>query len=197
MSVLELAIFSIKSPHTVATPALQSALKNALQVLHTASGFTFDLLSQIEDPSIIYLLGSWSSIEAHKEFLVSAENATLLEAVRELINVDLMLHAQIDKATLPLAAPFIIVSRTVVKAGEKKNFEAVLDATRDYVTEHTKPYLAAGGWRADEDAVEEWVQFTGFQSAEQYQAFPKTEYGKMMEFVEKYHDLGHAKALDW
>lgn len=197
MSVLELAIFSIKSPHTVATPSLQSALKNALQVLDTASGSTFNLLQQIEDPSILYLLGSWSSVEAHKEFLVSAENIALLEAVKELINVDLMLHAQIDKTTLPLAAPFIIISRTVVKAGEKEGFEAVLGATRDYVAEHTKPYLAAGGWRVDEGVVGEWVQFTGFQSVEQYQAFPKTEHGKIMAFVEKYHDLGHAKTLDW
>lgn len=195
MSVLELAILSIKSPHTVATPSLQSTLKNALQILHTASGSAFDLLQQIEDPSVIYLLGSWSSVEAHNEFLVSAENIALLEAVKELINVDLMLHAQIDKATLPLAAPFIVVSRTVIKAGEKEGFETVWGATRDYVAKHTKPYLAVGGWRVDEGVVGEWVQFTGFQSVEQYQAFPKTEYGKIMEFVENYHDLGHAKAL--
>lgn len=203
MSILEFATFSIKSPHTIDTPELKSALQNALRVLKKASGFTFNLLHQVEDTSVLYLLGSWTSVEAHNEFLVSPENITLLDTVKDLINVDLLFHAEIEKATLPLDAPCIALSRVIIKAGKKEEFEEMWGMARSYVAEYTNPYPFIGGWRVDGVPKEiggEWLQFAGFLSVEHHHAVPKavsTEYGKVMGLVEKYQPLGHAKALDW
>lgn len=201
MSILEFAIFSIKSPHTVDTPELISALQHALQVLKKASGFTFDLLHQIEDTSILHLVGSWTSVEAHKEFLVSPENLALLSTVKDFINVDQLYHANIEKSDFPLDAPCISVSRMVIKDGEKEEFVKTWDTVSESVVEFTKPYRAAGGWIIDEESSgREWLQFRGFRSVKHHHDIPKSvsaEYEKIIVFVEKYHNLGHVKSLGW
>lgn len=182
------------------TPELKSGLKKALKVLNKASGFTFDLYQQTEDPSVLYLLGSWTSIEAHHGFLPSPENKALLEELKDLISIDIMFHVEIEKSTLGLNAPCIAVARHFIKVGKKEDFATVWNANSHHLADFTKPYPLVGGWRIDgvEDG-EEWVQFSGFASVEHHYEFAKTEgfqeYGKMREFLEKF-DVKHAKALD-
>lgn len=201
MSVLEFAIFSIKSPHTIETPELKSALQHALQVLKKASGFTFSLFHQIEDTSILHLVGSWTSVEAHKEFLVSPENLALLSAVKDFINVDVLYHANIEQSAFPVDAPCIAVSRIVVKDGEKEEFVKMWDTVSETIAEYRKPYRSAGGWIIDEESSgREWLQFREFGSAQQHRDTPESisaEYAKLMVLVEKYHNLGHVEPLGW
>lgn len=201
MSILEFAIFSIKSPHTIDTPELKSALQHALQVLKKASGFTFNLFHQIEDTSILYLTGSWTSIEAHNEFLVSPENLALLSAVKDFINVDLLSHANIGQSAFPLDAPCVGVSRVLIKDGEKEEFMKTWETISESIAEYRKPYKSAGGWIIDEESSgREWLLFREFGSVEQHRDLPEvvaSAYGKMMVFVEKYHNLGHVEPLDW
>lgn len=203
MAVLELAVFSIKSPYSVDTPELKSSLQNVLQVLNKASGFTFDLHQQLEDPSILYLLGSWTSVETHNEFIASSENKSLLEDLKDRIKVDLFFHAEIDKSVLPLNAPCVAVGRHFIKADKKEEFSTVWNANSHHLAEFTKPYPLVGGWRIDgiEDGLSgEWVQFTGFQSVENHHEFAKTEafqeYGKIREFLAGF-EVKHARALGW
>lgn len=203
MTVLEFAIFSIKSPHTVETPELISALKNALQVLNKASGFLFSLHQQTEDPSILYLLGSWTSVEAHHVFLPSPENQALLEDAKDLINVDLLFHAEIEKSALPLGAPCVAIGRHSIKAGQKEAFTKTWGESKHHLEEFTKPYPLVAGWRIDgveEGAAGEWVQFSGFESVEHHWEFAKTEgfqeYGRVREFLGAF-EVKHMKALGW
>ncbi|KAH8155824.1 uncharacterized protein LAJ45_00836 [Morchella importuna] len=206
MVVLEYAILSIKSPHTSDTPSLKSGLQNALQVLNKASapsGAQFSLFQQIENPQILHLLGSWTSVEAHHAFLPSTENLALLEEVKDLINVDLLFHAGMDKSTLPLDAPCVAFARHLVKAGHKEDFATIWGENSHHLKDFTEPYPLVGGWRIDgveEGIGGEWVQFSGFKTVEHHHEFAKTEgfkeYAKMKEFLERF-EVVHAKTLNW
>lgn len=200
MSVLTFAVLSIKSPYTVDTPELKSSFKKVLQILNTASGCTYDLLHQIEDASILYLIGSWASIEVHEKYTASPDHGVLYESFKSLVNVEVAFHAGIDKSMIPLDAPCIAISRPYIKTGKNEEFESVWTANRHHIIEYTKPYSFVGGWRIDGAVGGEWLQFAGFQSVDHHYEFPKTErfkeYEKVMEFVGTY-EVSHAKALGW
>jgi quinol monooxygenase YgiN len=87
MTVTELAILPLTHPLTNDSPALPSALilklLKARSVLESVSGHSFHYFQQVEDPSIIYILGSWDSVAAHGSFLPSSENQNLLELFKD------------------------------------------------------------------------------------------------------------------
>lgn len=87
MTVTELAILPITHSLTKEFPALPPHLIQKLQtaksVLEKASGRAFYYFQQVEDTSIIYILGSWESVAAHREFLPSVENQRLLELLKD------------------------------------------------------------------------------------------------------------------
>jgi hypothetical protein len=78
MTVTELAILPLIHPVTKEFPSLPSSLIKKLQtakfVLQRESGHSFHYFQQLEDPSIIYILGSWDSVAAHSAFLPSFDN---------------------------------------------------------------------------------------------------------------------------
>lgn len=83
----EIAILPLTHPLTPSNPTLPPSLIKKLQtaklVLETASGFDFFYFQQAEDPSIIYIIGEWESVEAHGVFLKSKENLALLEQLKD------------------------------------------------------------------------------------------------------------------
>jgi hypothetical protein len=87
MTVTELAILPLTHPLTKESHFLPSSLIQKLltakSVLETASGHSFYYFQQIEDPSIIYILGAWDSVTAHHTFLPSSENQKLLELFKD------------------------------------------------------------------------------------------------------------------
>lgn len=87
MTVTELAIFPLTHRLTKNCPTLPSSLIQKLLIakfaLEAASGHSFYYFQQIEDPSIIYIVGAWDSIAAHHTFLPSPENQRLLELLKD------------------------------------------------------------------------------------------------------------------
>lgn len=87
MPVTELAILPLTHRLTKECPILPTHLLQKLQtaksVLETASRHSFYYFQQVEDPSIIYILGSWESVTAHWEFLPSPENQEMLELLKD------------------------------------------------------------------------------------------------------------------
>ena len=87
MTVTELAILPLTHPLTKDSPTLPNALIQKLvtakSVLEAASGYSFNYFQQVEEPSIIYILGSWDSVDAHGAFLPSRENQNLLQLFKE------------------------------------------------------------------------------------------------------------------
>jgi quinol monooxygenase YgiN len=213
MAVTEVALLRILPGGTAEDPKLRSNLAYAKDVMQRYTNNTFYYFQQIEDPSYIYIIGEWESLDQHmNRFIPSAGNQALLERLKDQLTVEWLLHADVSHASLPLPKTeaemtnaregklAMSVGRHFVKDGQRENFQNTFDANRaklqDYVTEGT----IGGGWRVDkEDDKAEWFLMCPWTSVEQHLDFAKTEdfqkYAQIKERLES-ADVKHAKLLD-
>jgi heme-degrading monooxygenase HmoA len=218
MLVTELALLPLTHNLNQETPNLPASLKqkfiSAKQVLEKASGHKFYFFQQVEDPSIIYIIGSWESPQAHATFLPSAENQELLELFKDDIIVEekdekkmTMWHLDADvfsgvneEVKSVFTAPVISLNRHFVPRDKKAGFVKKFDEVKGLLEDFTTPYQVVGGWRIEKEAEEkeEWVLFSGFGSVEKHHEFAKTEafvrYREIVEFVEGF-ELKHLRGI--
>ncbi|KUJ15551.1 uncharacterized protein LY89DRAFT_588084 [Mollisia scopiformis] len=218
MPVTEFAILPLTHPLTKENPTLPSSviekLKTAKEVLETASKNSFHYFQQIEDPSIIYIIGKWDSPAAHGTFLPSPENQRLLGLLKDDIasGVDpdkkmSMWHLDVDAFEVGklekwvFEAPVISCNRHFVPKQRREGFEKQFNQVKYLLEEYTKPYKVIGGWRVEKESEEkeEWVLFSGFESVEHHMGFAKTEgfaeYREIVGFVEGF-EVRHLKAIE-
>jgi quinol monooxygenase YgiN len=92
MPVTEFAILPLTHALTKGTLALPSTiiqkLKIAKSVLEEASNYEFRFFQQIEDLSVIYIIGKWDSPEAHYAFLPSSKNQDLLKLFEKDVHIE-------------------------------------------------------------------------------------------------------------
>lgn len=205
MAITEIAQLRLLPPTTADDASLRSKLAHAKAVMEKYTGRNFLYLQQIEDPSIVYVIGEWDSLDQHMNgFIPAAENQALLESLKDELTVDWLLHLDVAQATLPLLkinteADVISIGRHFIKSGEKDSFARAFESNKrflqDYVTEGT----IGGGWRVDkEDGKEEFVLFCPWKEMNQHFGFSKTEdfdkYAKIRDNVDG-ADINHAKLL--
>ncbi|KAG9019302.1 hypothetical protein FRB90_004015 [Tulasnella sp. 427] len=233
MPVLEIALLHIRTSsgelastsndvENPLTPYIKGALHHALHVLRasTPETYPFNLLQQHEDPSYLYIVGLWPSIEAHEAFLPSEENKQLLSSLEGKVGVEWMYHAQIgtsasddaivgDVPKLISEAPVIAIGRHGVKGASKAVFEETWRAGSGGLRSFSgrEP---VGGWRVGrvfgvknndgekgfkEETDEEWVVLSGWDAVERHSAFAGSEefkkYSKMRPYVVTF-DVKHA-----
>jgi hypothetical protein len=82
-SLAQLAILPLTSPLSILPYPSSKNSKTAHFVLESRSGHPFFLFQQIEDPSMLYIVGKWDSVAAHHDFLPSASNQKLLDTLKE------------------------------------------------------------------------------------------------------------------
>jgi len=221
MPVTELAIIPLNRNLTKENPTLAASLKqkflSAKLVLEKASGHKFYFFQQIEDPSIIYILGSWESPQAHAAFLPSTENQKLLELFKDDIITDEKEKSDGEKMTMwhldadvfsgvneedksVFTAPVISLNRHFVPKDKKAGFVKKFDEVKGLLEDFTTPYQVVGGWRIEKEAEgkDEWVLFSGFGSVENHHEFAKTEgfarFRKIAEFVEGF-EMKHLRGI--
>ncbi|KAG8950657.1 hypothetical protein FRC04_007282 [Tulasnella sp. 424] len=228
MPVLEIALLHIRSatsesPSTSVdnplTPYIKQALHHALHVLRatTPERYTFTLLQQHEDPSYLYIVGFWSSVEAHEAFLPSEENKGLLSSLEGQVDVEWMYHAQIatstskdtivsDASSVIEEAPVIAIGRHGVEGANKAAFEEAWRAGSGGLASFSGR-SPVGGWRVGrvygakkEDAGEgeEWLLFSGWDAVEKHSEFAASdafkEYSKIKPYVATF-DVRHARKV--
>jgi len=219
MPVTELAIIPLTHNLTKENPNLPASLKqkfiSAKLVLKKASGNKFYIFQQVEDPSIIYILGSWESPQAHATFLPSAENQELLELFKDDIITEKkdgkrmgMWHLDADvfsgvneEDKSVFTAPVVTLNRHFVPKDKKAEFIEKFDEVMGLLEDFTTPYQVVGGWRIEKEkeGKEEWCLFSGFESVEKHHEFAKTEgfarYRESVEFVEGF-EVRHFKGVE-
>jgi heme-degrading monooxygenase HmoA len=221
MPVSEFAVIPLTQPITQDYPALPKTLiqnlKYAKEVLESASGYGFRYFQQIEDPSLIYILGLWDSVAAHDGFVASPENQRLLELFKNDISMTgdrkmTLWHLEGDIFALnPSSAlksvftvPAISINRHSVPAEKKEGFVNKFQEVRDILEDYAKPFKVVGGWRIEKEEVngkerEEWALFSGFNSVDHHMAFANTDpfqkYREIVGFVEGF-DVKHLKTIE-
>ncbi|KAK2755476.1 hypothetical protein FQN54_006413 [Arachnomyces sp. PD_36] len=206
MAVTELALLHLLNP---LTPSLKSKLLSAKQAMESFTSHDFHFYTQLQDPSYVYIIGTWDSVEQHREvWLPSERNQEILRELEGEVCVEWMFHVDLGDGkgavaddVAPLDAPVLGVARYFVKPGSKDGFGRELREKRGVIEGYVKPRRVAGGWRVDgkEGGEEEFVQFTGWESLEHYGGFKGVEgfgeYLKIKEWAEGC-EVRHAVRLE-
>lgn len=144
MPVLEITQLRLKGL-TVDDPVLLQSLSLVRGKLQTDSRF----FNCIEDPSLIYIFGVWSSLDAHLEFLASPARDEVLGPQEEILDFQWTVHLELNVISpLLLDAPFIAIERIALKA---VHVDAYNQDIEEYVRglEVIKPWNITHGLRCD------------------------------------------------
>ncbi|KAF2266622.1 hypothetical protein CC78DRAFT_120852 [Lojkania enalia] len=169
MPILEVTKLRLKGVQAT-DPTLLKNLSSVRSKLQTNSQF----YNCIEDPSLIYILGIWPSLDAHDHFLASPTRSEVLGPQEEFLEFQWTIHMELDAmSSLPLNAPVMAISRLFVKAESVDAFSgAVLPHERTTEDAASKPYNAVKSWRCDaEPGKHEAVIFTGWDTAQAHAVF--------------------------
>ncbi|RDL41189.1 uncharacterized protein BP5553_01168 [Venustampulla echinocandica] len=223
LAILPLALIQTTSP-TLA-PALINKLLQTRQALISASGYHFTYYYQVEDPSIICLIGAWDSVSAHHAFIASPDNKELLALLKD----DMLLSDTQERAGMRmwhlegdifnlkpsggeanagnkkdvLDAPIISLKRHSILPSKKVAFLAAFSGIK-HLLESASPYQVVGGWRIDKEEIEgtereEFCLFSGFEGVERHHELPKTtefeEYKTIVGEVESF-EFRHLNVLE-
>jgi heme-degrading monooxygenase HmoA len=176
MPVLEILQLKVKpniSPSDLAIlTSLRTVRESLAQNIHpTHSRF----YQSIEDQSLIYIIGLWTSLSQHHDFLSSPLRAEILSPQEHLLDFGWCVHIPVESMEdLPLEAPIIAIARITVKSGEHVKLHKEITARyRGLLEERTKPFGVVEGWRIDgeEEGEREQVIVTGWEKKEDHLAF--------------------------
>ncbi|KAL5334211.1 hypothetical protein BJX70DRAFT_23933 [Aspergillus crustosus] len=213
MPVTELAHLHLKNNLPLTHPTNKTTatkLRAGIKAQAQYSNADTYLLTQIEDPSHIYILGKWVSVEQHvQEWIPSARNQEIMGGLGDGVEVIWLQHVDlsVDSALggsgragaegderIPYSAPVVAIGRYFISSLDKAGFERTFAEMRHYLEEFQGPRKVVGGWRVDkevdekDEAKEEFVQFTGWENVEEHSSFGQTEgfeeFGRIRDFLQ-------------
>ncbi|KAF9024338.1 hypothetical protein BDZ89DRAFT_1069152 [Hymenopellis radicata] len=204
MAILELALLRLKPGVSIdaTLPNLRFAEKAMQQ--SAGAGHAFYYYQQVEDPTLIYIVGSWPSVAYHYDvFIPSAENKQALELMKDQMGVEWLIHVDVDPKSIQpgLDTPMIAIARHFIKDGEPKElFDTTFASSKPPLIDATEGKLV-GGWRLDKEldgGRDEWVLFTGWGSLEDHATFGNSEefkrYAKIRDHLASF-EVRHAQLL--
>lgn len=166
MPALELLKLQLKPGISPTSPALLKVLSEVRAFVKTGSRF----YTCLEDNSLLYILGEWPSLEAHKAFLASPERERALTPQDELAEFVWCEHIDMPgnmSDVLPLEAPVLALARLWIKpdATSCEKFEKLVRKYRDEIVTGSSSDLIFDGWRADQkDEEKEYIMLSGWDS---------------------------------
>jgi heme-degrading monooxygenase HmoA len=174
MPILELTQLRLKGP-SATDPALLQDLSTVREKLQTKSQF----YSCIEDPTLIYILGSWLSLEQHRRFLASPSRNEVLGPQESVLQFCWTVHMELDSmSSLPLDAPVLAIERLLVEENSIDMFDqAALRHARHLQGSH--PFKVVHGWRCDTPTGRhEALIFSGWKNADAHVTFKEKDEGR-------------------
>lgn len=206
MPILEVCQLKIKPHLCNSDPSLLAALQKARtelreKVVDTESRF----YRCIEDPTLIYILGVWPSLDRHKEFLTSPYKDEILDSQDELFDFQWIIHTNLNDPSMkavPIQAPVMGIARLMIKPERVEAYQAIVDKYGAFVEEGTRPYKGFVEWRIDcEEGKFEQVFLTGWQAEGDHAEFTKKTREEHPEYAgvrDKYEgmDVKHARDME-
>lgn len=204
MAVTEIAFFHVRSGKALSSSAsLVAHICKGIDAQQSFSKYPVRLLSRVDDPSYIYLIGGWDSVAHHLEnWIPSATNQEVMNLIKDEIELQWLLHVDIDSKEnterIPIDATTVVIRRFFVKSGMKQPFEEVFNMEKHRLADFTNPIPLCAGWRVDkerdqgtDEEKDEFILFTGsndqiahhkdFENTKGFQEFQ----AKVGEFVDE------------
>jgi hypothetical protein len=202
MAVTEIALFKGRSgkPLSSSSASLMSHLRKGIDAQQAFSKYPVRLLSQVDDPSYIYLIGGWDSVAHHwEDWIPSATNQEVMNLIKDEIEFQWLLHVDIDPKEnaerTPLDATTVRIRRFFIKSGMKQSFEGAFNTADHRLAALPNPIpQICAGWRVDKEGSDEekdeFVLFTGWNGIAHHESFANTDgfqefQTKVGEFVDE------------
>lgn len=154
MTISEIGLLRLKPTASLEDPDIQRRLKDIKSHLSSFTGHQFSYFRQLEDPSLLYLLGQWESLESHyKGMHGSAEWKKGVMEMSNYFDFQWMAHYdfQLDSLEPPADddddAGVLEVHRFLMKTGSRAEFDKHAKAISAEST--GEKGNALGGWKAD------------------------------------------------
>ncbi|KAF2635848.1 hypothetical protein P280DRAFT_473492 [Massarina eburnea CBS 473.64] len=162
MPVLEVTQLQLKGV-TPSSPALLESLSIVRGILKTQSEF----YSCIDDPTLIFILGLWPSLEAHAEFLSSTHAGEILGPQEAMLEFRWAVHVGLnDMTALPLEAPVLSLTRRTVNDGDVDAYKKATTKEEQAIISSSS-HKVVSGWRLDAaEGSHEALLFSGWTSAQ-------------------------------
>ncbi|KAF2463391.1 uncharacterized protein BDR25DRAFT_307829 [Lindgomyces ingoldianus] len=211
MAITEIALLRLLPPTNANDASLCTKLSHAKDVMEKYTGRRFYYLQQVEDPSLLYIIGEWDSLDQHmNNFIPSGDNQAVLESLKNELTVDWLLHIDAPHSALPLpkgtsgttgGGPQLwSIGRHFIKTVEKGKFKETFESHKHFLQDYVTEGTIGSGWRVDpEEGKDEFVLWCPWKEVEQHYEFATTEgfqkYSKIKEYVDG-TEIKHAKLLD-
>jgi heme-degrading monooxygenase HmoA len=213
MTVTEIALLRLSPGVTSIDIDLRAKLVHAKKIMQDYTGRTFYYLQQYEDPSYIYIIGEWDSLDQHMtDFIPSEANQALLESLKDELSVVWLLHIDAPHTALPLPKTdddnakarhgdwVISIVRHFIRNGASEEFRQTFESNKEHLQNYLTEGTMGGGWRIDkEDGKDEWILLCPFKSVQQHTEFAETEgfekYGQIRDYIDG-AEIKHGTFLD-
>jgi heme-degrading monooxygenase HmoA len=220
MPVTELACLRLTNNLPLTDPTNQlteSTLSAGLKAQAEYTNAATYLLTQIEDPSYIYILGKWESVAQHvDEWMPSPTNQKVMRELSGNLEVVWLQHFDCDPSLgvsdtaeggtdegIPYDAPVVAIGRYFISPFTKAGFETTFAEAKHHLKEFKGPRKIAGGWRVDKEvdesgnAKEEYVQFTGWDTVEEHSSVAESEGFKDFARIKHFMQGAEMKHARW
>ncbi|KAK2745270.1 hypothetical protein FQN57_003965 [Myotisia sp. PD_48] len=220
MAITELALLHLNKP-VGSDEELSLALRDAKLAMEAFTGYPFSFLIQQEDPSFVYVLGTWESLTQHvDDWIPSDENQAILKLIEGKVEVEWLIHLDIDpteslqasQAGFSLVdAPAMVIVRHFVNSGKTNKFINGFTSGTDTRKDVTVPFYLRSSRRIDIETKdghgpgeqelprkekEEFVSFFTWQGLVNFPMLSETEgfekYERVVEFLDGF-DVKHVK----
>ncbi|KAL4812429.1 hypothetical protein BDW67DRAFT_170054 [Aspergillus spinulosporus] len=202
MPVTELACLRLKNSLPLGhsdNSALSIKLRAGVKEQAKYSNARTSLLSQIENPSYIYILGKWDSVAQHMEdWVPSQRNQEIMAGLSEGLELAWILHVDLasDSADegIPYSAPVVAIGRYSVAAEKRDFFASTFAMTKHHLKSFERQRDISGGWSVDRDG--QFILFSGWETVEKHYSFAQSEgfkeFGRIRDYIEE-SEIKHAQ----
>jgi hypothetical protein len=166
MAIIELAHVKLLGGISTSDPGLRQNMQKVTDVIEGYNHLKTLFYVEVEDPSILYVVGAWESQDQHRKgFNGSRDQDKILELVKDQMDIDWMYYVDVEQSAIPLDAPILEIKKYTLRANaDKQMFNKALAEERLNLEARTKG--SVGGWNIPKSHGEEavWVQFSGWKS---------------------------------
>lgn len=169
MAIIELAHCQLKNDITADNPELRKNLKEVKRLIEKYSGLQTLFYSQVDDPTVIFLIAAWESKDKHQHvFVESPYQGEIMNLIRDQVEVDWTYCMDVEQTKIPLDAPVLAIIKAVLPIHTRKTaFDQ--DFASKTKTLCGARYGAISAWNIRKDHKEIIVRtdFSGWESVDE------------------------------
>jgi hypothetical protein len=170
MAIIEFVHLKLVGGLTVSDPVLRQNMQKITEVIEGYNHLRTLLYVEVDNPSVLYVIGAWESQEQHqKGFSGSPDQTMIMELVKDQMDIDWSYYLDLEQSTLPLDAPILEIKKyTLTTDTDKEGFSKALATGGQHPKAGSQG--SVGGWNLPKGDGEEavWVQFTGWETVDEY-----------------------------